>query len=112
MQASHFIYVVTLYVSLLSALMSGCVVGLYFHYRTHSLNTSPLLKTIVSLIFADGAVGCCVMIWEGMSKMLNDTALDTACRVMLPIPIMFFLVGYGCMVVICLRFLQVSRVSE
>jgi hypothetical protein len=109
MNASGAIYLITLVVSVLSALTSFLVVILYFNYAAYK-NPSRLLQIIISLIFADGAVGCCVLIWDVLNRLLDDVALETACRVMLPIPIMFFTAGYGFTVLVCLRFLQISQV--
>jgi len=111
MFANQVIYLVTLVVGLFSTITSATVVILYLHYSTKK-NTSRLLQIIISLIFADGSVGCCLLVWDAMSRLLSKDALHRACCVMLPIPIMFFLVGYGCTVLVCLRFLQVSRVSS
>lgn len=109
MHASNIIHNITLVVSVFSTLTLGFI--LFFHFQnTSQKHNSGLLQIIISLIFADGSVGTCVLVWEVLSRQLEHDALDAACRVFLPIPIMFFIAGYGCMVLVCLRFAQVSQV--
>ena len=89
---------------------SFLVVILYYNYSAFK-NPSRLLRVIITLIFTDGAVGFCVLLWEIFNHVMGGAVLDTACQVLLPIPIFFFIAGYLCSVLVCLRFLQMSQVG-
>jgi hypothetical protein len=102
------LYDVTLGAACLTVLTTALVMFIYFKYSRY--NDSPLLNTIISLIFTDFMVALLVIIWDLLHRSFRELE-HRLCSVFLHFPIYFFLAGYGWTVIVAFRFLSVSRGS-
>lgn len=109
------LYIATLAMAVLS-LLSAVTVLLLFARHVHSATppshtSSRLLWIVMMLIFSDGCVAVCVLVWHFLQNHESDPdRLRSMCRVFLPFPIFFFLAGYGWTIMVAWRFQQVSEV--
>ena len=106
-------YVAVVVVAVLSLLTAAAALLLFFinHRADPSITSSRLLWIVMMLIFSDGCVAVCVLVWHYFQKSEgNSDELSRVCRVFLPFPIYFFLAGFGWTMMVAVRFLQVSEV--
>ena len=102
------LYSITIAVASISFLIS---LGAYIFYTQYDRDRekSRLLQLITLLILCDGLSSVCFVIWAILD--FYETAKDGYlwCRIFLPFPTFFFLMGFGLMILIAHRFKEINQ---
>jgi hypothetical protein len=98
-------YELTLVAAALSFLSSICAVVFFIKYDREK--PSRVVRMVTMLILSDGMASACFVLWAFLE--LYEKEDKHWCRMFLPFPTLFFLMGFGYMILIAHRFKEINQ---
>lgn len=102
------LYELTLVSASLSFMMSLCAIVFFIQYDREK--PSRVLKMVTMLILSDGMASVCFVLWGLL--VLYENQDEHWCRLFLPFPTFFFVMGFGFMTLIAHRFMKVNQLHS